>query len=82
VRGELGDLPESTRLIEDRRGHLAVAHGDVPGRTGGPPDRVVVAFARAVLCVMIAGDVRSEAGSGDIATLDRARSTTGRAVVR
>jgi hypothetical protein len=35
-----------------------------------------------VLRVMIAGDVRSEAGGGDIATLDRAHSTTGRAVVR
>jgi hypothetical protein len=35
-----------------------------------------------VLGVMIGGDIRSEAGGGNIATLDRARGTTGRAVVR
>jgi hypothetical protein len=34
-----------------------------------------------VLRVMI-GDVRGEAGGDDVATLDRARCTTGRAAVR
>ena len=53
-----------------------------PRTQGWPPDRVVVELVRAALRVMIAGDVLSEAGGDDVATLDRARSTAGRAVVR
>jgi hypothetical protein len=40
-----------------------------------------VELAGAVLRAVIACDVRGEARSGDITVLDRARSTTGRAVV-